>query len=329
MRICFLILLAPRVYAADLDVTTFPPVSAGYAEFRVKPTTLVPVSSVSDVKMRFTCMPAKTGLFDPIVYPGQSNVGHWHTFFGNTGISPLSDVQSIKNTGNSTCMGGTAMRSSYWVPSLYDTETGRYIAPRSSLIYYTTGTGRKEAQQVTQALPDGLVMIAGDMNNAGETSEEFKRRKIFFQCYAPGVSSAYTKSIPFCPKGGTIQVNISFRNCWDGLRLDSPDHKSHMSYGGNFPPPTYCPPSHPVRVADIGFNIFYPVTTESTQYWRFVSDMYNPALPGGYSVHADFMNGTADFVKKMLVENCFKAGKDCGMGLLGLDPVDGLFKRLY
>ena len=34
-----------------------------------------------------------------------------------------------------------------------------------------------------------------------------------------------------CPAGNYIQMTVAFPQCWDGVHLDSPDHKSHMAYG--------------------------------------------------------------------------------------------------
>jgi len=31
-----------------------------------------------------------------------------------------------------------------------------------------------------------------------------------------------------CPQG--LRADIHFQSCWDGMNLDSPDHKSHVAY---------------------------------------------------------------------------------------------------
>ena len=62
---------------------------------------------------------------DPIVFPGQPGRSHLHTFFGNTGANADSTAESIRGTGNSTCRGGIANRSSYWVPTLIDIRDKR------------------------------------------------------------------------------------------------------------------------------------------------------------------------------------------------------------
>jgi hypothetical protein len=35
-----------------------------------------------------SCFPVDNGTYDPIVYPGQDNVGHAHTFCGSEAVSP-------------------------------------------------------------------------------------------------------------------------------------------------------------------------------------------------------------------------------------------------
>jgi len=87
--------------------------------------------------------------------------------------------------------------------------------------------------------------------------------------------------------------------CWDGINLDSPDHKSHMAYpsrynGGN------CPSSHPVRLPGVFFEAFYAVDKfphgEGTQ--PFVLSNGDPT---GYGFHGDFVNGwDTDVVRNTL-----------------------------
>ena len=52
-----------------------------------------------------------------------------------------------------------------------------------------------------------------------------------------------------------MELNISFQSCWDGINLDSPDHKSHVAFpdgeGENAP----CPSTHPVRIPRLDFFI--------------------------------------------------------------------------
>ena len=109
--------------------------------------------------------------------------------------------------------------------------------------------------------------------------------------------------------------HIYFPQCWDGVNLDSPDHKSHMAY------PTAgrgCPSSHPVALPEITFNIVYPVRqANAAANWRLASDNYSSSLPAGYSAHGDWFNGWRQDILDTFVSNCDRTALDCGSHLLG------------
>ncbi|CAF1292907.1 unnamed protein product [Didymodactylos carnosus] len=84
-------------------------------------------------------------------------------------------------------------------------------------------------------------------------------------------------------------MQVFFPMCWDGVNLDSPDHRSHMAY-----PTRYnsgdCPSSHPVRLAGVFYEAFYSVDQfphgQGTQPFVLAS-----GDPTGYGFHGDFVNG--------------------------------------
>lgn len=88
---------------------------------------------------RTYCFYSHMAADDPLVAPGRPGGSHLHTFFGNTGVDAFSTADSIQFGGESTCRGGTANRSAYWVPSIIDTNTGQAIVPEFLIAYYKTG----------------------------------------------------------------------------------------------------------------------------------------------------------------------------------------------
>ena len=40
-------------------------------------------------------------------------------------------------------------------------------------------------------------------------------------------------NLPLCAPGEVAEASIEFPDCWDGRRLDSPDHQAHMTYSVN------------------------------------------------------------------------------------------------
>jgi hypothetical protein len=264
---------------------------------------------------RISCKYSHMAFDDPIVYPGQPGRSHLHTFFGNTGANGNSTYDSLLNTGNSTCTGGTINRSAYWVPSMIDTSNGAPIAPIDALWYYKGGMKQAlSADRSISEMPAGLRMIAGDARATGQVAQPIYQ----FSCWGPGFSSqsATTFTIPSCPSGHMVQANILFPQCWDGKNLDSPDHKSHMAYP--WAQGWSCPTSHPVGIPEISLNIYWQVpSTGSSAAWRLSSDAYDASQPAGYSMHADWFDGWKPDAKKAWVDGCVRSIRDCHAHLLG------------
>lgn len=261
-------------------------------------------------QFRTECTFSHMNYDDPIVYPGKQGAAHLHTFFGNTAVTYASTKTSIETAGNSTCNGGTANRTGYWIPALIDTKDGTPLKPDSIVVYYKTGY--IEGDNV-QPFPSGLRMIAGDMKSSSV------QERIFWLCTSPaGDKQTSHAAIPAdCPVGYTITANINFPFCWDGVNLDSPDHKSHMSWDVWNGQRSVCPTSHPVELPMIAENVRYKVTEEgAAARWRLSSDNYATDKPGGYSLHADWFNGWDPKIQETWVKNCLQANRDCHVNLL-------------
>jgi hypothetical protein len=241
---------------------------------------------------------------DPIVFPGQPGKAHLHTFFGNTAVNAHSTAESIRNSGNSTCRGGIANRSGYWVPAVIDAD-GTPLKPHSAQVYYKTGYEGIAPSQVT-VFPQGLRMIAGDAKASGATNE-----RGYWGCET---YIGHPKSVPTCAAGERVIMHVQFPQCWNGRDLDSTDHKSHMAY----PRDGACPSTHPVAIPEISFNIYYTVPAGSqSSKWRLSSDMYDKAQPGGFSAHGDWFEGWDRGIAETFVNNCERPSKDCHSHLLG------------
>ena len=99
---------------------------------------------------------------------------------------------------------------------------------------------------------------------------------------------------------------VVFPQCWDGKNLDSPNHKDHMAF-----PSGSCPASHPVAIPEITLNMRYTIKeANQAQRWRLASDNYAKTLPGGYSGHADWVNGWDEPTMAGIVRNCLNPSKD-------------------
>ncbi len=295
-----------------VDPSLIPAAAVGQSDLRVKPSPFT--TTVSDIgAMRVACSFSHMAFDDPVVLPNQPGRSHLHTFFGNTGVTANSTAESIAGSGNTTCLGGIANRSAYWIPSVIDTREGRPMLPGETIfIYYKTGYKGVRAEDV-RPFPPGLRMIAG---NARATSPPERYQERFeFWCTDAGHTTAYGngQSIPTCRAGDRLNVRLDFPQCWDGQNLDSPDHQSHLAYAYNG-----CPSSHPIPFVEISFQMFWRVPSNvDTSTWRLSSDMADTSIPAGYSMHGDWFNGWQAGIVSTWVRDCINARRDCGVGDLG------------
>jgi len=199
---------------------------------------------------------------DPIVYPGQPGRSHNHTFIGNRSVD--ADTTPTSLLGGTTSCESDFDSSAYWVPTLF---AGRQdVEPLTAIVYYVN-----RSRERISAPPKGLVMLAG---NSVATSRQPKG-VVSWSCGEVGGRPRYA-TIPACRADSMLQLQATFPNCWDGRRLDSPDHRQHVKYTSR----GLCPASHPVALPTIVLIVLYPPVPRGSQ-----------VASGGLAAHADFMNG--------------------------------------
>lgn len=293
----------------DIDLTAIPLGVKGSGSLNIESTSNR--GTTSDIgAFRIPCRYSHMAFVDPIVYPGQPGRAHLHTFFGNTAVNPNSTASSLASSGNSTCPGGIANRSSYWVPSMIDTATDKPLIPNGAIWYYKTGYLGVTPESV-QVMPAGLRLIAGSQATATAAPASWDAKYRWHCETATGQHNNYGLTIPNCSAGEKVAVEIWFPQCWDGVNLDSADHRSHMAYASNG-----CPSSHPVPLPELALNISWKVETSGqARNFRLSSDMNGN--PAGVTIHADFFEAWQPSIKQAFVENCLNESKDCHAYLLG------------
>ena len=103
-----------------------------------------------------------------------------------------------------------------------------------------------------------------------------------------------------CPDG--LRAQVFFPSCWDGVNLDSPDHKSHMAYPDGIDN-GQCPYTHPNHLISIFYEVWFNVAQFNSlnDGGRFVLANGDPT---GYGMHADFMDGWDSSVLSRAVNEC-------------------------
>ena len=192
------------------------------------------------------CTPTHTLNDDPIVYPGQAGASHSHTFMGNRSTNANTTTASLL-AANSTSCTVPQDESAYWFPTLMRGEN-KVVASNEQTIYYKTGI--IDYKKVVP-FPQGLRFLVGSMT---ATQEEFRTAPGAVEGFECG-NSSFNWDIPAsCPAGSQLNVRYQAPSCWDGINLDSANHKSHMAYPVN----GECPASHPVAVPMIEFKLSWP-----------------------------------------------------------------------
>lgn len=311
-------------YMPDINSAKIPTGDVGSDQLRLTQTNNKPNPSGGAGEFRLTCNYSHMNFDDPIVFPGKKGASHLHVFFGNSDTNYLTTANSLAISGNSTCQGGVANRSGYWVPAMIDTANSTPIKPAGMVVYYK-GNDAKTFSYIKPA-PQGLRMIAGSMLNFKSNvinqqphyycDPSNDANKDGFAISSNSSCKDVTWPDGWVSKASVVMV-VNFPQCWDGINLDSPDHKSHMAFAGGYPTINGCPTTHPVLIPTISFNVRYYVPAGSdTTKWRLSSDMYPNSSPGGYSGHGDWFNGWKPELMDLIASKCLAGRLDCGSNSL-------------
>ncbi len=286
-----------------VDGSSLPAPVVGFPGLQIKLTSS-PTNTSDRGEFRTKCDISHMEFDDPLVYPGQPGKSHLHAFAGRVGVNAFTNLAALRDGGASTCDGGDANKTAYWFPPFVDIRNGRVAPALYALVYYKQGFDLPNWTTFF-APPTGLAMVTGSMSNE-EPKGPFR--------YSCGESTPWVMDVPDCAVGKHLVVELNFPQCWDGERLDSPDHKSHMAAVVN----KACPATHPKPIPKITLNIHYAINEPGvTKFWRLSSDMYDTSKPGGYSMHGDWVNGWDPEVMQSWVGNCLNGHRDCHVNLLG------------
>jgi hypothetical protein len=235
------------------------------------------------------CRPSHTAPDDPIVAPRQRGAAHLHEFFGNVSTDAFTTTATL--TSHGTTCADPADKAAYWAPTLYN--RGARVEPSLMIAYYRTGQLRNPAS--IRPYPLGLRMIAGD----GHAMKPQPTMVTDWACDGAGPNG--TSEPPRTCPNGVLRLRVIFPNCWDGKRLDTADHKSHMAY--SYRTMRQCPASHPVALPTLKMHLRYHVSGPL--------DRLTLSSGSRYTAHADFWNAWNPAALRELVQRCLVATSTC------------------
>ncbi|KAJ3485421.1 hypothetical protein NLG97_g6818 [Lecanicillium saksenae] len=181
------------------------------------------------------CSPLTIQRGDPIVWPGQISP-HVHVVTGGTAFQQTQSNDQARNAQATTC-DKLLDKSNYWQPQLYhQRHDGRFelVTMQGNAAYYINracdyAPGRKNCDGAPAAIapPRGLRMVVGDPMLRTYNASNLEQQAISHVCLE-GPNSGETPHITKLPCG-RIRAETFFPSCWDGINLDSGNHKSHVS----------------------------------------------------------------------------------------------------
>ena len=299
---------------------------------------------------RFICRHTNLANDDPTVLPGRPGASHLHDQTGVYGWNAYSNYRRLRTGGGgSGCndVAGSdhspgernwaANRTPYWQPALLDGKGNVILADYTSFYYKRRpaddpvvsdpSAPRYEGKAVP--LPNGLkFLFGGHPENAALRTGigQVPGPNIVFNCVNPKGSPVATDgTMPSALKcaqqpGYWFEVRAGAPSCWDGIHLDVPDHRSHVTY----PQDTHlgynkCDAAHPFVIPTFTYGVFYTIlpTDDPTQI-HFSSDESAPTMPHGWSFHVDYGPAAWDpVVLRMWTDNCINKLLNCSGGDLG------------
>ncbi len=228
---------------------------------------------------------------DPIVFPGEPGASHLHEFTGSWSTNAFSTLESMRASGHTCELDDTA---GYWTPVLYNAQ-GELIKKRFAAAYFL---GNQTNRKYVQPFPAGLKIIVSMQDSyahgggwhCGNSSHSLA---ILSPSTIPNCEGLDDGPEGIYPDITLLEAKLVFPDCWDGVNLDSPDHRSHMAFSDDLT--NLCPSSHPVPVPRLNFKNVY--------------DTYGgPGITlssgGPETMHADFWNTWDQTKLEALVKFC-------------------------
>jgi Domain of unknown function (DUF1996) len=228
---------------------------------------------------------------------------HLHDYVGNRATNAFSTDAVLQRAGT-TCAAGD--RSTYFWPVLrvfgsgsglpsapVMGNAGRILRPDSVLVQY-------RGSPSGPVLPAPSLLRASTGNARGFSQKGLNTGHVRWGC--SGLPGLFTRHYPKCPAGQRLTRTADFPNCWDGRRIDSPNHRAHLVFpdaSGICPTDTFAVPQlHIVLTYTVPRGVDFAIDTMPTERRSAETD------------HFDYIEVMPDSLVRRVV-SCINTGRVC------------------
>ncbi|MEV6111733.1 DUF1996 domain-containing protein [Streptomyces sp. NPDC052109] len=255
-----------------------------------------------------------------IVAPGVTNGAHHvHDYVGNQKVNAFSSNQTFLQGGTS-CQNRNDLSAYYW-PVIReqdgtqekdanadgggkDLNVGKVLVAQQAQIKYVGSPAGKVV-----AMPQFLRIITGDakafVNGPANANAHWS-------CTGFENKVQLTDKYPICPQGSQVVRSFAFQSCWDGVNIDSANHRTHVAFAD--PASGVCPNGFkaiPQLTMRLVYNVPQPVIqADGTVKNAYAVDGFPEELHKPITDHDDFISVTTGGLANRIA-NCINSGRNC------------------
>ncbi|MFF5025223.1 DUF1996 domain-containing protein [Streptomyces collinus] len=262
------------------------------------------------------------GLFNSdnvIVAPGVSNgAHHFHDYVGNQSNNAFASDDDLAKADTSCVDRGD--KSTYYWPVLRlqngkqerdagspgggtEGNAGQIVTPKQVTLTFV-GSPQGKVTEMPRLLRiitgDAKAFVNGPANaNASWSCTGYENRQL-------------KDKYPLCPPGSDVVRSFHFQSCWDGRKIDSANHRTHVAFAT---PDGACPDGFkaiPQLVQRIVYDVAAPSLNDGGRTVPlFAVDSFPEQLHKPVTDHGDFINVFDEGLMRQMVD-CINSGRTCG-----------------
>ncbi|KAF2490446.1 hypothetical protein BU16DRAFT_153240 [Lophium mytilinum] len=244
---------------------------------------------------------------DPIVFPGQYDKSHLHSFFGSDAVT-INTTTSAELQKGCTNVENPNDLSVYWVPTLLYQKDGSWepVPVMRFSAYYSLGDTKAEVP-----IPQNVKMLAGKATATTAAEMPAEAHAEWF-CEGSSSGAADTNGFPSSTCATHLQQLLYFPNC---VNTDTLETAYKAGQPGNY---KACPAGMKA-MPQLRFSVRYDLRKVLPNGWSGTAPV-QLACGSAYCSHGDFINGWTEDAAQNMVEATSSKNKFAAVdGSLGSD----------